>query len=367
MSARTNEAAGLDARSKLDAVSKLDAARRVLAAAEAGVGVRTRLDRSVTAAAVSQRATSATAPRMTPGVTSAMPIAVTAPAADVSRTSSDAAAGLDPERAFDVPAVLAPLFPAGLRRGSAVQVIGGTSVLLSLAASAVAGGAWCSIVDLPDLGLAAAAELGIPLERTVVVPRTGPDAAAVLGAVVDGVDVVILGQTAALADRERRTIAARVRVREVVLLTTSPWPGADVLLEVVPRQWHGIGQGSGVIQAGELAITAHHRRVGRSITVHAMLGARGWGPAPEGAEPAGAGARLTAGAGAAEAPGAGPAVGTAAARLTRAGAVDLQWRELDSAVTTAAGSPYGGGVDVPNNGPDGATGVVARDDLMRAG
>lgn len=251
MNVRTNKAPALDV------AGKLDAARRVLAVAEAGVGVRTRLGRSAGAPA---------------GPDSVDPSSVSESPAGPWSEPADAGGEIDPERAFGVPGVLAPLFPAGLRRGSAVQVVGGTSVLLSLAASAVARGAWCAVVDLPDLGLAAAAELGVPLERTVVVPRSGPDAAAVLGAVVDGVDVVVLGQGAALADRERRTIASRVRVREAVLLTSAPWPGADVLLEVVPRAWHGIGQGSGVLQAGELAITAHHRRVGRSVTVHAMLG-----------------------------------------------------------------------------------------------
>ncbi|UFU04345.1 hypothetical protein LQF12_07130 [Ruania suaedae] len=234
--------------------ARLDAARQVLATAEAEVGVRARLE--------------------PPDVVS-LP-----PAQEGTGEEPDEGRRVDPEQALAVPGGLAPLFPDGMRRGGAVQVLGSTSVLLSLAAGAMSGGAWCAMVGLPDLGLAAAAELGLPLERTVVVPRPGPDLAGVLGALVDGVDVVVLGSAGSLLDRERRTIGSRIRVRGAVMLTAGPWPGADTVLEVTPRAWHGVGQGSGVLRSGEVTITARHRRGDLTRALHARRGLQGWGPVP---------------------------------------------------------------------------------------
>ncbi|QOR72270.1 hypothetical protein IM660_08595 [Ruania alkalisoli] len=234
-----------------EAATRLDAARRALATAESAVGVRARLG-------------------------SAEKVVPLTPPAESDPGGRDSGQRVDLERAVDIPGGLAPLFPAGMCRGSAVQVLGSTSVLLSLAAAAAREGAWCAMVGLPDLGLAAAAELGLPLERTVVVPRPGPDLAAVLGALVDGVDVLVVGSTTALLDRERRTLGSRVRVREAVLLTAGPWPGADVVLKVDPGAWYGIGRGSGMLHSGEVTIAARHRRGDASLVVRARRSGNGW-------------------------------------------------------------------------------------------
>ena len=70
------------------------------------------------------------------------------------------------ERLLPVLGPLQPLFPAGaLRRGSVVSVTGSTSLALSVLAAASAQGSWCAAVGMPSLGLAAAAELGVALER----------------------------------------------------------------------------------------------------------------------------------------------------------------------------------------------------------
>ena len=42
-----------------------------------------------------------------------------------------------------------------------------TSLALALAVEATAAGAWLAVVDVPWLGVEAAAELGVPLERLV--------------------------------------------------------------------------------------------------------------------------------------------------------------------------------------------------------
>ena len=78
-----------------------------------------------------------------------------------------------------VVAPLARLLPAGgLRRGTTVAVAAGpaaTSLLWAVLVEASAGGAWVGVVGRPDLGLVAAAEAGMRLERLALVPAPGPE------------------------------------------------------------------------------------------------------------------------------------------------------------------------------------------------
>ena len=73
---------------------------------------------------------------------------------------------------------------------------------------------------------------GSSLDRLAVVPRPGREAPTVVAALLDGVDVVVVGPEAALTDADRRTLSARARDRGSVLLSTVAWPGAGVVLTV---------------------------------------------------------------------------------------------------------------------------------------
>ena len=73
-----------------------------------------------------------------------------------------------------------PLLPGGgLRRGATVSVTaaagvgGATSLALALVAEASRAGSWVAAVGLPSLGLVAADELGVALERLVLVAAPG--------------------------------------------------------------------------------------------------------------------------------------------------------------------------------------------------
>jgi hypothetical protein len=177
---------------------------------------------------------------------------------------------IDPEGSPVLPVAdpLAELLPdGGLRRGSTVAVCGSTSLLLALLAEASGAGSWCAVVGLPDLGVQAAAEAGLDLARTALVPRPGPRPAAVVAALVDGVDVVVLDTTLPgvrwpAGDRQR--LGARVRQRGAVLVPVGApgaWPGAEVELRAEGSAWVGLG-GDG---AGRL----------RSRRVRARCAARG--------------------------------------------------------------------------------------------
>ena len=99
-----------------------------------------------------------------------------------------------------VAAPLARLLPGGgLRRGSTVAVAGrpgATSLLLALLAEASAGGAWAGVIGRPELGLVAAAEAGVALERLALVPYPGADLVAVTAALLDGLDLVAVAGAA---------------------------------------------------------------------------------------------------------------------------------------------------------------------------
>lgn len=237
---------------------RLQAAQRVLARAEAAAGLRTALP--------------------------TVPASVASVAASVARATGEVvaapptAAAVD-DRLLPVPEALVPLVPlGGLRRGSAVHVKGSTSLLLGLAAAACEDGAWCVVVGMPDLGLAAAAEHGLPLDRMALVPAPGADSVAVLGAAIDGFDVVVLGDVPHLVDRDRRRLASRLRQRAAVLLTTSTWPGVELTLAVTGTRWTGLGQGHGSLTGRDVVIRVGGRGAagGRGVqgTVHSPDGVR---------------------------------------------------------------------------------------------
>ncbi len=160
-------------------------------------------------------------------------------------------AGVTPDaRVLPVVEPLARLLPAGgLRRGSTVAVPrgpGSTSLLLALLAEVSAGGGWVGVIGRPGLGLVAAAEAGLRLERLALVPRPGVDLLGVTSALLDGLDLVVVAgiERARLRGADRQRLAARARQRGAVLLPVDPWPGADLELSCVDAQWRGVGAGS---------------------------------------------------------------------------------------------------------------------------
>ncbi len=245
---------------------RLRAAQQVLATAEATAGLRTVLPRHDPGRA--------TAPPDAPDVVGADMVAPGAlPAGEQSLPQGPGTVPVEVgDRVLAVPDALAPALPlGGLRRGSAVRVEGSTSLLLSMAAAACRGGAWCAVVGMPDLGLAAAAERGLPMDRVALVPSPGANTPAVLGAVIDGFDVVVLGDVPHLVERDRRQLASRLRHREALLLTDGAWPGVDVVLTVIGSRWAGIGQGHGSFLGHELTVRVGGRGAASGRAVRATL------------------------------------------------------------------------------------------------
>jgi hypothetical protein len=169
-------------------------------------------------------------------------------------------------RVLPVPPGLAGVLPTGaLERGSTVVVHGSTSLALGLLAEASRTGSWVALVGLPGAGVLAAAQLGLDLDRVVLVPAPGPDGPTVLAALLDGVDVVVVGDVA-LGDGDRRRLSARARERGAVLLSIGAWSGAHLVLTAEVTRWEGLGHGHGRLRSRRMTV----RCAGRGAA------ARGW-------------------------------------------------------------------------------------------
>ncbi|MEX0873401.1 MAG: hypothetical protein WD646_10285 [Actinomycetota bacterium] len=155
---------------------------------------------------------------------------------------------------------------AGLRPGTTTCVtgVGATSLGLSLVSRA-SRDAWTAAVGMPTLGLHAAAELGIDLDRLVVIEDPGKQWTDVLAALVDSFDVVLVNATIGAggsggAAPPIRKVNARVREQGSVLVAIGPWPESDVRFVGTTSVWHGIGHGHGHLTARALGVTTSGRR-----------------------------------------------------------------------------------------------------------
>jgi hypothetical protein len=171
-------------------------------------------------------------------------------------------ATLADERLLPVLPALRSLLPhPGLRRGATVAVTRSAALALALVAGASAAGSWVAAVGLPDLGIVAAAETGIVLERLALVPAPGAGAwPTVVAALLDAVDVVLVRSPPGLPAAQARRLIARARERGTVLVPLGPWPQpADLRLAVTASTWHGIGQGHGHLRSRLAEVVATGR------------------------------------------------------------------------------------------------------------
>ena len=187
------------------------------------------------------------------GVTTADGVSVGTPAVD---------AGVGPVagRVLPTRTELAAVLPwPGLRRGSTVAVHGSVSLLFALLSEATAQGSWAAVVGLPGLGLVAAAESGVEIGRLALVPDPGGDPVGVIAALLDGVDLVVVGGPHRLLESDARRLSTRARHRGSVLVPFGEWPGAEVRLRCAQGRWRGVGDGHGYLREREVTVQAGGR------------------------------------------------------------------------------------------------------------
>lgn len=182
------------------------------------------------------------------------------------------------DRCLPVDEVFAPLLPdAGLQRGRVVGCSGvaAWSLALGLISRAVSTGSWVAFVGTPMVGLEAASELGVALERVVLVGVDGGSSvwAERVAAAADGFELIVTSPPVG-AERVARRVRQRLQARGVVLLAvslTTPSLACDVELSSTSVTWAGIGQGSGYLMVRRVNVAVAGRRVPRHRECELLL------------------------------------------------------------------------------------------------
>lgn len=178
-------------------------------------------------------------------------------------------------RVAPMPQWLAGHLPGGgVARGQATQISDCPAVLVDVLAHLTAQGMCVAVVDYPRLAIAAVAAAGGDVERLVLVPDSTPHTAAVLGALIEGMDVVLFAaggqgaqsvqsaqsvqgargmQRGAVPPTFARPVEARLRKSECALLVCGrAWPQARMHVELQVCGVLGLRRGSGRIRAVEV-------------------------------------------------------------------------------------------------------------------
>lgn len=142
-----------------------------------------------------------------------------------------------------------------LRAGGVYQV-DSVSLALALMAGPSQAGTWCGVVGVPDLGVLAAVERGISLERTVLVPDPGELWLEATAALVDVLGLVVLKPPARVSESLAAKLGARLRKREAALVTLGEWPRAEVRLRTEGIRWSGLQLGEGHLRERRAAVLA---------------------------------------------------------------------------------------------------------------
>ncbi len=164
------------------------------------------------------------------------------------------------------------------------------SVAMALSATASRNGAWTGVVGVRGLGLAAAAEWGVALERLVGVGVVGSADSAtgtgaeppwsvpqVLAAAIDGFDIVV-ASSGGIRPGEARRLTARLLQRGAVLLLVGRNGAFEVDLVCSAQQprWWGVGSGHGRLLRRAVEFEVSGRRADRA------RGAALWFPSSDG-------------------------------------------------------------------------------------
>ncbi len=202
-------------------------------------------------------------------------------------TPSPAQVGQGPlalERVLPAPEPLRPFLPAaGFQRGSVVGVSGpgGVTLALSLLVEPLVTGSWGAVVGLPELGVEAAAAMGVDLGRAVLVPEPGASWGPAAAVLLDALDIVVLRPPGRCRPADARRLAARARQRGSVLVVlggSGAWPERpDLELAGEMERWEGLGTGWGTLRRRRGSVVVSRRRASaRPLVVPC------WLPGPEG-------------------------------------------------------------------------------------
>ncbi len=128
------------------------------------------------------------------------------------------------------------------------------SLALALAAGPSRAGDWVGFAGWRDFGAEAAADLGVDLDRTVVVPDVGDHWLEVAAALVDVLRVVVLRPPSRVDARAAGVLDARLRKRSAVLVVWGEWPRCEARLSLEDARWVGPARGQGRLRARQVRV-----------------------------------------------------------------------------------------------------------------
>jgi len=179
------------------------------------------------------------------------------------------------ELLIPVPEVFHQVLPGtGLQRGWATTVTGSTSgrvLAWALLSEVTRSGGWIAAVDVPGIGLLAASEVGLSIERVLVVTNVDAQSwASTMGALIGSVDAVVYGNPRhRVQPSTHRKLISRCRERGTVLMElacgdtfsrNSTPIEADIAFDVRPSNWSGIGNGYGRLASRTVNVSVSGRR-----------------------------------------------------------------------------------------------------------
>ncbi|WP_243226065.1 hypothetical protein [Microbacterium sp. CIAB417] len=170
-------------------------------------------------------------------------------------------------RRSDVP--LLPIDPAlegllpddGLRTGAAYSLMPSPSLLGALLSAPSQKGSWCAVIGMPTLGIEAMAGFGVELSRLILVPDPGPRWLTVASALSEVVPLIAVHPRSRVSDADIQRMNARLRDRACTLLVTARWPQSEATLRVEETEWHGLGDGWGLLADRTVTLSSTSRRL----------------------------------------------------------------------------------------------------------
>ncbi|MEZ7756897.1 hypothetical protein O5Y58_15380 [Microbacterium paraoxydans] len=174
------------------------------------------------------------------------------------------------------PAFAALLPEEGLQTGTSYTVSPSPALVLALLSASSGRGHWCAVIGMPTLGVEAAAAYGIDLSRLILVPDPGDRWLAVASALAEVVPLIVVQPTTRARDADVSRLSARLRDRGSTLLVAEEpgagrWAQSEGTIRLHDPDWHGLGEGWGLLSDCTVTVTARTRHSPRASSVRVRL------------------------------------------------------------------------------------------------
>jgi Mrp family chromosome partitioning ATPase len=129
-----------------------------------------------------------------------------------------------------------------------------------------------AVVGVPNLGIAAAIEAGVAVERIVLAqpPRASREWVATVAALVEGFEVLIVATPTSLSASDARRLQTRVMARQAVLIVVdlpalasvgeASVFASDIDVHAITVAWSGIERGAAHITQRTVQVRVNGRR-----------------------------------------------------------------------------------------------------------